>query len=140
MRYKPIYLLLMPLICLVAYACGDNPGVDSTKLKEIERLWQSVPVHPGMVEVKGSSSSGREVTKKYRSTAQFADVKGFYMEKLPRAGWKFVQDKELKHYGIFKGERLLAFRQGEYQLNVKFNGDRKAELVSDYLMSVGLPE
>src|SRR5687768_9198243 len=99
MRYKPIYLWLMPLICLVAYSCGDNPGEDSTQLKENERLWQSVTVHPGMVEVKGTSSSGREVTKKYKSNAPFADVKGFYMEKLPRAGWKFVQDKELKHYG-----------------------------------------
>ncbi len=142
MAYKLI--LLSILVCLFTCACETNrTQLDESKLKEIERLLGAVPTHPDMAEIDNSSStSGAQagVTKRYKSSTPFTDVKGFYTEKLPPKGWKFVEDKELKHYGMFKGERLLEFQQGEYQLNIKYNGDRKVELGSDYLIWVGLRE
>jgi hypothetical protein len=109
------------------------------KFKEVERLWATVPIYPGMVEVNSSSSStGNQarIDRDYKSDAPLAEIKRFYLEKLSPAGWRFISERELKHRGRFRGERLLEFRHAEYDLDIKYSGARSTELGSDYSITI----
>jgi hypothetical protein len=126
---------------LVIFACQANrPNHDGSKFREIERLWQMIPTYSGLVEVDGSSlskDSEARLSKEYKSNAPFDDVKRFYLEKLGEKGWQFIEESELKDRGRLRGERLLEFRQGEYNLSVRYAGERDRELGYDYLITVG---
>lgn len=137
--FKLIRLLIVLLICWAASACQSNESnIDPSKLQEIEQVWSTIPLYPGMVEVKRSSSaeSGVWVDKDFKSDAAFDDVRRFYMERLTQAGWQFVREQEVKDRGRFKGERLVEFRKGFYQLDVQYSGERKAAVGWDYSIDI----
>lgn len=136
LRLLPVALF----VCLVLSACeSGGSNRDEAKLREIEQLWTRVPVYPGMVEVRGSSVSSpneAQVSKDYQSGAFFDEVKRFYEEPLAQAGWQMVADREVKDRGRNKGERRLEFRRGEYQLDIKYAGERSADSGWNYSIVV----
>lgn len=133
-------LLLAQLACAIMGACdGDGPNRDNSKLREIERLWQTVPVYPGMVEVdRSSSSSGGEalVSRHYQSDAPFDEVRSFYVEQLGGRGWQLVDDREVKDRGRIRGERQIEFRRGEFYIDIRYSGARRDELGWTYAIDV----
>ncbi len=137
MASKLTRLLIALLICSVVQACSDNEA-NVHKLKEIEQLWTTVPIYPGMVEVSYSSPSEGEMTidRNYKSDAPFNEVRRFYTEKLTHAGWQVVGDTEVKDRGRFRGERLVEFRKGEYELDLQYAGQRKADFGWDYSIDI----
>ncbi len=137
MASKLTRLLIALLICSVVQACSDNEA-NVNKLKEIGQLWATVPIYPGMVEASTSSSSEGEVwiDRNYKSDAPFDEVRRFYTEKLTHAGWQVVGDTEVKDRGRFRGERLVEFRKGEYELDLQYAGERKAEIGWDYSIDI----
>lgn len=141
MAHTGIHLLLALLFCVVLCTCqSDGPIRDGSKLRELEQILEAVPVYPGMVEVDRSSSLSVDdvhASREYRSSDTFNDVKRFYREKLPQDGWQFVEDREVKDRGRIKRERLLEFRRGKYHIDIKYAGERVAELGWTYSVSVG---
>ncbi len=137
---KLIRLLITLLTCVIAGACdSDGPNRDNSKLREIEQVWQTVPIYPGLVEVDQSSlSSGSEalVSKQYRSDASFGEVRRFYVEQLGGQGWRLVDDREVKDRGRNRGERQVEFRRGEFYLDVRYAGARRVELGWTYAIDV----
>jgi len=130
-------------VCAMTCGCGaTRTEVDPSKLKEVEGVWATLPVHPGMIEVDSSVSSddGRVwIEKNYKSDAPFDDVKRFYTETLARAGWQLVGEREVKDRGRFRGERLLEFRKDDFELDVQYAGGRKADLGWDYSIDITSP-
>lgn len=130
-------------VCVTTCGCSTTrTEVDPSKLKEVESVWATLPAYPGMTEVSNSVSSydGRAwVERNYQSDADFDDVKRFYTETLTRAGWRLAGEHEVKDRGRFKGERLLEFRQGDFELDVQYSGARKADLGWDYSIDVTSP-
>ena len=124
-----IRMLTVLLICLVVSACAtDGANQNNIKLREIEHLWQSVPIYPGMVEVnRSSSSSGSEarVSRRYQSDAYFAEVRRLYLEQLAQAGWQLVAHREVKDRGRIRVEREFDFRRGEFYLDMRYAGARR---------------
>ncbi len=130
-------------VCAVTCGCSATRSeVDPSKLKDVEGVWATLPIQPGMVEVDSSVSSydGRVwVEKNYKSDASFDDVKRFYTETLARAGWQLVGEREVKDRGRFRGERLLEFHRDDFELDVQYAGDRKADLGWDYSIDITSP-
>ena len=140
MTSSPIRLLLVLVLCAAPAACGggDQRTADS-KLREIEEVWRTMPIHPGMAEVdRSSSASGGEalVSRKYRSDVHFDDVRGFYVEQLADQGWQLVDDREVKDRGRLRGERQVEFRRGEFYIDIRYAGARRDELGWTYAVDV----
>ncbi len=136
---------LSAVLFLCAVTCGcsaTRTEADASKLKAVEGIWATVPIYPGSVEVDSSLSSYDDrvwVKKNYQSDAPFDDVKRFYTETLIRNGWQFIGERELKDRGRFKGEQLLEFRKGGFELDVQYAGARKADLGWDYSIDITSP-
>ncbi len=130
-------------VCAVTCCCSaSRTAVDATKLKAVEGVWATLPIYPGTVEVDSSRSSYDDrvwVEKNYKSDATFDDLKRFYIGTLSRAGWQFVGERELKDRGRFRGEQLLEFRKGGFELDLQYAGTRKADLGWDYSIDVTSP-
>jgi len=136
---------LSVILFVGAVTCGCSASrttVDESKLKAVEGVWATLPTYPGTVEVDSSRSSyeGRVwVEKNYQSDAPFDDLKRFYTDNLTQSGWQFVGERELKDRGRFRGEQLLEFRKGGFELDLQYAGTRKADLGWDYSIDVTSP-
>ncbi|MDQ3652369.1 MAG: hypothetical protein M3458_19270 [Acidobacteriota bacterium] len=136
-------LSVILFVCVATCGCSaSRTAVDATKLKAVEGVWATLPIYPGMIEVNNSSSSYDDrvwVEKNYKSDAPFDDLKRFYTEKLTQSGWQFVGERELKDRGRFRGEQLLEFRKGSFEIDLQYAGTRKADLGWDYSIDITSP-
>ena len=144
MRMMQTALLMMVLLCVVlTSACGGSPKSDADTLPSriATQIEESVPVYPGWSRTQETRgfSRGTADAAKYTSDASFDDVSRFYTERLPRNGWRLVAAREVKDRGRIRGERLLQFRRGGYELYIKNAGERADELGWDYALEV-MPE
>ncbi|HEX5734531.1 MAG TPA: hypothetical protein VF131_16980 [Blastocatellia bacterium] len=117
----------------------NSPNKDDTKLKEVEHLFTNIPVYPGAQEVHASWSSKERlagVIKTYKTEAGFNELKQYYTETLPRLGWHFDGEKEIKDWWRDLGGRELIFQAGEYYVHIQYAGD-KADYAWNYAVSVG---
>ncbi len=64
----------------------------------------------------------------YTATASDDEVRRFYIEEFARSGWQSIRERELKDRGRTKGERLIEFQKNEYELDIKYAGEREMEL------------
>ena len=131
-------------ICLLglvvfSISCGTAPRPDDLKIAETKRLWQTVPIYPGVtvtVNNTVTADSPLVITKTYKLDAQFADVRQFYLERLAPAGWQFVGENEVKHKGRIRGERVLTFTHSNHRLIVQFAGELRGDLGWDYAVEL----
>ena len=116
-------LLLSSLVYLGCW----SPKEDAAKLEEIKSIWARLPLYPGMQETDSSTTSGYGkalVSKKFRSDAQYEDVKRFYIERLEPDGWKIDGEKQLKDIGSDFGGYEIRFRKGDIALAIEYAGPR----------------
>lgn len=119
------------------------PIMDNPKYQELESLWKNIPVYSGFVEGKVETTSTEaqvEIIHKYKSDAEFADVKQFYGSKLPPLGWKPIEELSVKDRGRIRGERIIVFQKEDYWLTIHFAGERSGELGWDYAVWVSSPK
>jgi hypothetical protein len=112
---------ILSVFCCVAISC--NPFARQPKLDEIQSIWKKLPLYPGLVEVDQSSASGFDkayVSKSFTSSANYDDVKRFYLEHLTSEGWKLFRERELKEWGQNLGGRQIEFRRDEYDLTIEY--------------------
>jgi hypothetical protein len=77
-------------ICLLVViasgiCCTPATKPDCLKIEETNRIWQSIPVYPGMKETAENpvpTNSPLVITKTYRSDASFEDVQKFYAKRM----------------------------------------------------------
>lgn len=135
------FIFLVSVCCVVLSSCDatNSTAPDPARLRYIEQLRENVPIHPTFIEVERltvSEASEAEVAYEYRSSASFDQVRGFYQERLAGSDWQFVDESMVKDRGRLKGERLLEFRQGDYDLDVKYAGQRASALGWNYAIEI----
>jgi len=81
-------------------------------------------------------SSSLVIAKTYKSDANLDDVQQFYVRQLAPAGWRFLEEREVKDRGRIRGEHLLEFTKGNYRLTIEFAGERRADLGWDYAIEL----
>lgn len=94
-----------------------SPNRDGAKLNEVQELCYKTPVYPDFIEVDANLKSGYTVvdlTKYYRSSANFDDVKKFYQSSLERDGWTPIIE------GVSAGteSRELEFKKGQFTISI----------------------
>jgi hypothetical protein len=117
----------------------EGSNKDGSKLAEIHRLWSAMPVHSAMTEVdQRSSSTARTaiLSKKYKATAAFDEVKRFYTKELEQQNWRFDRDEQLSYWGRDLGGRALVFTKEDYHLEIQYAGGKDSGYEWDYSISV----
>ena len=144
MMYKPTQVLgvvlavaiLVPLTSCKRY----SPNRDDVKLKEVERLYNALPIYVGFQAIAGSSYSKSmlaSISKSYRSDARYDDVKNFYSARLIPEGWQLSKERNLKDWSRDYGGRELTFEKGEYSVVIEYRGDKAIDPDWNYAIGVG---
>lgn len=126
-------------LLIVAEWLGVFSHVNDARFKEVQRLYKTIPLYPGSVEVDRSSASKDRVVrvgKSYKSDANYDALKRHYAEKLKQLGWQFVEEKPVDDWGKDLGGREINFRSGEYYMVMQYAG-AKANYGWNYTLSVG---
>lgn len=144
--FSNLTVLWSLLFAALFVACGDDAGrapADPARLAAIEALWadqEAVPTAPPDFaetdRLSVSESDFAEIARQYRSQAAFDEVRRFYVDELTRRGWQLVDERAVKDRGRLRGERVLAFERGDYDLYVKSAGRRASELGWNYAVEV----
>lgn len=127
------------LLIFLTVCCQTAPKPNESKIEEIKRVRQTVPVYPGMTKSSENdvpAESTLVITETYKSDANFTDVETFYSQRLIPAGWRLLEDEEIKDRGRIRGEQLQGFTKDNYRLLIQFAGERKAELGWDYAVEL----
>lgn len=130
-RLKVIAPLL--LLGLLFSAC-ENTIESEKKLDNLRQIAIQTPVYPGFNRTFSNTllkGSVADLLFYYKSSANYAAVKSFYVEALTARGWKLDQEKVYNR--LLDGEgRELVFINGEYTIFVQYeNGS-----TSDWNFSV----
>lgn len=129
--FVPKHLLGLPLVlavaisgsCMLSTSCFKNTR--EPKIDKIKAIWRDLPIYPGMIEVAGGSTvSGFDkayLSKNFRSSADYGEIRQFYEAQLTRNGWQLSQERQLKTFeGGMSSERSAEFRRGEYELTIDY--------------------
>jgi hypothetical protein len=144
MRHKPTQVLSVVLAIAILVPLTNckrySPNRDDVKLKEVERLYNALPIYAGFQAIAGSSYSKSmlaSVSKSYRSDAPYDDVKNFYSARLIPEGWQLSKERNLKDWSRDYGGRELTFEKGEYSVVIEYRGDRAIDPDWNYAINVG---
>ncbi len=134
-----LYGRRMCVLMLIALniGCGTAPKPVDSKLQDAKKVWQTIPIYPGMTETTEntiSTNSPLVFTKTYKSDANYADVETFYTKEL--TGWRLLEEGEIKDRGRIRGEQLQGFTKDNYRLLIQFAGERRTELGWDYAIEL----
>jgi hypothetical protein len=143
--FPPAVFSLLFAVLTIFGACQANTPdeADVSRVNEIAGFFDDLPIHPSKAlkhphnESDGDTAS---VAKTYQSDAAFDEVREFYLERLSPKGWQFIEERELKDRGRFRGERVLEFQKGEFVLSIQFAGERRDSLGWDYAVRIAYPE
>lgn len=127
-----VWMLIALNIC-----CGTAPKPGDLKIQETKRVWQTIPIYPGMTETSENTiptDSPLVINKTYKSDANYTDVEAFYTQQL--AGWRLLEEGEIKDRGRIRGEQLLGFTKDNYRLLIQFAGERGMDLGWDYAIEL----
>lgn len=138
LKIFPRKIVVLVLIVL-NICCGTALQPDVSKIEETRRVWKTIPIYPGMTELTENdvpANSAIVITKTYKSDQNFADVETFYARQLGSAGWRLLEESEIKDRGRTRGEQLQGFTKDNYRLLVQFAGERRTELGWDYAVEL----
>jgi hypothetical protein len=103
------------------------PNRDDAKLRELQKLCAETPIYPTFFLSSTHESSRPKdagVFMYYNSTAQFDDVREFYISALLVKGWREVSLQPTSRWLQNTGEKELTFIKGDLKIVVNFSGQR----------------
>jgi hypothetical protein len=115
--------VIVTLFAFILPAACQNPA-DRQRLVKLHEIASETPLYPDfkpIAESEGAKSTIADVTVSYRSSANFEDVKQFYVQKLTRKGWEMP---EANQFGGYNSDDVLIFRKGEYEITVAYKDER----------------
>ena len=130
------FTILAFALAVFQLGCGRNS--DGSKLRELERLQNEIPVFPSMVETstnKTSKGTLAVISRSYTSDAAFDDVKQFYIAELKQRGWEYVGERSISDWGRNLGGSTVTFVSGEYRLSITYSG-KHADYRWDYAVEI----
>jgi hypothetical protein len=143
MLYRLTALLVIVASFVMVNACKNlGPNANDQKLKEVEHLVTGIPVYSGMIEISSHTISkvhAATVSKYYKSSASYNDVKGFYIEQMQRLGWQLKDEDNVKDWQKDLGGRELVFRNGEFSFAIQYAGE-KSGYTWEYATTLGWSE
>lgn len=138
-----VLALIVAVATIVLTGCqSEPPAAESDKVNEIVKLFDDIPLYPSKTAqntVKETEHEAASIARTYQSEAAFEEVRQFYLEQLPRLGWRFVAERELKDRGRIRGERILEFQKDKFVLSIQFAGRRRADLGWNYAIRIAYP-
>jgi hypothetical protein len=116
---------LLSLVLVGICIAGSCTPARNPRLEEVQKIWQELPIYPGMTEVEGgmtmSGFDKAHISKHFKSAAAYNEVKRFYEENLTKDRWQFVREDQLKTFGgKLSGGQEVEFRRGEYKLTIEY--------------------
>ncbi len=128
---------LLALLVISFAGCKEfSPNKGDAKLKEVETIAASLPVHPSFQQTWSGSTSKSMLAsagRHYKSTARYEEVKNFYMSHLQGAGWMLKEERELKSV---EGARQLTFSKDEYSFVLEYSGEKAVDPDWNYAIDV----
>jgi hypothetical protein len=124
-KILPPLLFIAGFLLLVHYAKEWSPNQNDAKLKELETLAGDTQVFPDFTEIASSTSSramDAGVYKSYRSAANFADVRRFYVAALQQKGWILSKGGGSEFGSGDDEESEFEFKKGEFRIVVEYAG------------------
>ena len=104
-------LICMSLLSISQQSCllRKRANVDGSKMKEAEKLWSEVPVHPALSPngntYRISKPETAYISGHYKSAIGYEELKQFYVEKLSAAGWGMEGQYKFSDWGNDLGGR-----------------------------------
>jgi hypothetical protein len=118
------------VITLAMMSCTLG-GEDTKKLPELQRIAAETPVFPGCSEMGSRHMGKREnagLTYFYSSSANYEEVKKFYISALVPKGWSYPTEQSVPKWFIDDGSKALTFRKGEYTIEVEYDAAKEARV------------
>ena len=119
------YILNIVLIvfAFINTACISSSLENDPKYKEMQQMYSTLPLYPGSEEVhSGGGSKGflAYVSRYYRASLSYDQLKQFYLEKMQGSGWKLADEKKssTSWFGD-DGGKELEFIKGDYKVSVE---------------------
>ena len=144
MRYRTTQVLSLVLAIATLVSLSNckrySANKDDAKLKEVQRLYNALPIYDDFQAIAGSSYSKSmlaSVSKSYKSDARYDDVKNFYSTRLIPEGWQLSKERNLKDWSRDYGGRELTFEKGEYSVVIEYRGDKAIDPDWNYAIGVG---
>lgn len=141
--FQSIFIALLFFVLINVTACENkNPIEDHARTNELINFFNEIPLHRSKTEKESQSESDGEhvsIARTYHSDASFEEIREFYLRELPRRGWQFVEEREVKDRGRIKGERALDFQKGNFVLSIQFAAERRDDLGWDYAIRIAYP-
>jgi hypothetical protein len=107
---------LLLLVTLTALYCGCMTDESKRELRNLKQLASETPVYRDFKTLR-SSTGGKEssayLSIDYHSSADFEDVKGFYIQMMTSRGWGVPDEEQYRRIGGAVG-RELKFHKGSY--------------------------
>ena len=113
-------------LCCVACPLDDS---NPQRISELKQIAAEVPIHPSFLEVSSSEdgkSTSAGVSHFYRSSADYDEVKNFYIKVLLARGWGYPKEEPINKWFIQDGSKALTFRKGDYAIEVEYNNDSES--------------
>jgi hypothetical protein len=120
---------IVVLFLITSASCGPNS--DGSRLREVSRLKQAIPIFPSMRPGLSGDFSRWNLAGSilnYESPAAYEDVEGFYLRKLA-TDWVFAGEIPFQEWGRDLGGRELIFcnrSEPEYSFVVTFRGEKSS--------------
>ena len=135
---KIVSLIFLSIFALALVWDHFGPNRDGSKFRDIENLWIPIPQYDRSIEKSSDSySTGRkaDVSKYYKSDADFDDIRSFYHEVLIGNGWTFSKEEHFTDWGIDKGGIRIYYRRGDYTFSIVYPG-KNANYGWDYAVGI----
>jgi hypothetical protein len=134
-----LFLLVISVALATSCSVADNFRTARSKLQEMKSI--AIPVFPAAIDVGSNERSGAGtaiVSKSYKATASYEELKKFYLQRLPAEGWQFHAARPLPASNPATDERLLEFCKNDFSLTVQFAG-QNAGYGWDYAVDIVWP-
>jgi hypothetical protein len=135
---KIVSFIFLSIFALALVRDYLGPNRDSSKFRDIENLWTAIPPYGRSIEKSSDSYSGgskANISKYYKSDADFDDIRSFYHEVLISNGWTFSKEEHFKDWWIDKGGLHIYYRRGDYTFSIVYPG-KKADYGWDYAVGI----
>jgi len=119
------FLLLVFFVIAICGGCTPVPKNGESKLAEMRVMARELPTFPDFRKIDeygGAKVSQANIGWVYKSSAEYEDVKQFYMERLASSGWYFVSENKKAIWFYDSGARTVTFQKSDIRLAIEFNG------------------
>jgi len=132
------YIVILILVGCIVWMDSYTPK-DAVTKNDLLTEFNAISQMPGAKNPSQTSimkNTGGVLSNKFDSSSSFDDLKKYYEGELPKHEWTFVEQKNLKDWGKYYGEKSLIYRKGKLKLSIEYSGERYSETGWTFAVSI----